>query len=259
MPWSLNDETQFFTNIYPAVKRLADRTGVSPVFILAQIMQETGWGGSVISGTNNLFNIKADSSWNGSYVTAPTIEYVNNKPINTMAKFRVYTGYDASLTDWWNFLTSNPRYQAALQPDIMANPIRFAQALQAAGFATDPNYAANIVRVGGSPIFTTTLNSLLPPNTIDSTEWQLVHNRDSATGGSNFVPNAVTQAAYDQVRQNNLQPWNNQTFSIGANGDSVTMILLSSSGAYHTGPRRVRRPRIVRLCGSEWAGRTRRR
>ena len=38
--------------------RIADQTGIDPVTILGQLGHETGWGRSVIPGTNNLGNIK---------------------------------------------------------------------------------------------------------------------------------------------------------------------------------------------------------
>lgn len=125
-------------------------TGIPAKFMLGQAALETGWGRHEIVGTDgtrshNLFNIKAGSSWKGRVVEAPTTEYVNGVPETRIEKFRAYDSYADAFRDYANLLRSNPRYQAVLAnaQDLQG----FAQGLQRAGYATDPNYAAKLTRI----------------------------------------------------------------------------------------------------------------
>ena len=58
--------------------------------------------------------------------------------------FRAYEGWEQGIEDYVNFL-SQPRYQAV--QEAWHDPHEFADALQQAGYATDPNYADKLKRV----------------------------------------------------------------------------------------------------------------
>ena len=63
--------------------------------MVAQAALETGWGKYVIkdssgSSSNNLFNIKADSRWQGAKVTTQTLEYRDGIANREQANFRRY-------------------------------------------------------------------------------------------------------------------------------------------------------------------------
>ncbi|MEJ5173763.1 glucosaminidase domain-containing protein, partial [Erwinia sp. MYb416] len=57
-------------------------------------------------------------------------------------KFRVYDSYFDALNDYVKLLSNNPRYAAVT---TASSPEQGAQALQAAGYATDPKYAQKLV------------------------------------------------------------------------------------------------------------------
>ena len=57
------------------------------------------------------------------------------------AKFRVYSSYLEALSDYVGMLTRNKRYAAVTNA---ATAEQGAQALQNAGYATDPNYARKL-------------------------------------------------------------------------------------------------------------------
>ena len=57
------------------------------------------------------------------------------------AKFRVYGSYLEALSDYVGLLSRNPRYAAVT---TAATAEQGAQALQSAGYATDPNYARKL-------------------------------------------------------------------------------------------------------------------
>jgi flagellar protein FlgJ len=61
------------------------------------------------------------------------------------ASFRAYTDYESSFRDYVSFLESNPRYREVLS--VADQPEVFAEKLQEAGYATDPNYGSKIRQI----------------------------------------------------------------------------------------------------------------
>ena len=128
----------------------AQSTGIPAKFMLGQAALETGWGKREIraaDGTqsHNLFGIKATGNWTGKTVEVATTEYVNGVAQKKMEKFRAYDSYADSFRDYASLLKNNPRYQNVVASGQDAT--RFAQGLQRAGYATDPNYAAKLGRI----------------------------------------------------------------------------------------------------------------
>lgn len=125
-------------------------TGIPARFMLGQAALESGWGKREImhadgSTSHNLFGIKATGNWTGKVVEATTTEYVNGVPQTRVEKFRAYDSYAESFRDYASLLKNNPRYR-----DVLANvgdAAGFAQGLQRAGYATDPNYATKLTRI----------------------------------------------------------------------------------------------------------------
>jgi flagellar protein FlgJ len=125
-------------------------TGIPAKFMLGQAALETGWGKHEIrmadgSSSHNLFGIKAGPGWRGKVVEAATTEYVNGVPQTRIEKFRAYDSYADSFRDYARLLARNPRYE-----NVIANAqdaASFAQGLQRAGYATDPNYATKLTRI----------------------------------------------------------------------------------------------------------------
>ena len=120
--------------------------GLPAAVAIAQSALETGWGKHPIldertgDNSHNLFGIKAGPG--DDYVESWTHEYVNGKKVRVLAKFKAYESYSDSLTDWAGFLMRNPRYKSALEN--ASDPFQFADELQRAGYATDPNYAKKL-------------------------------------------------------------------------------------------------------------------
>ena len=132
-----------------AARAEQDRSGIPAAFMVAQAAHESGWGQREIRHTDgtpshNLFGIKAGGSWTGKVAEVATTEYVDGQPRKVMAKFRAYDSYEASFRDYARLIKDSPRYQ-----QVMANtatPEGFANALQRAGYATDPAYADKLTR-----------------------------------------------------------------------------------------------------------------
>jgi flagellar protein FlgJ len=125
-------------------------TGVPAKFMLGQAALESGWGKRMIknadgTSSHNLFGIKAGPGWKGKVATAVTTEYVNGRPQTRVEKFRAYDTPADAFKDYARLLTNNPRYEKVLANGHDA--AAFAQGLQRAGYATDPNYAAKLTRI----------------------------------------------------------------------------------------------------------------
>ncbi|MDY6798318.1 MAG: flagellar assembly peptidoglycan hydrolase FlgJ [Pseudomonadota bacterium] len=150
LPRRFESPAQFVSSLMPVARQIAGESGVSPRLLVAQAALETGWGRHMIEGdggqpSHNLFGIKADHRWQGDSVNIATTEYREGIPMSERAAFRAYPDYRSSFRDYVDFLESNPRYRAALES--ADNPDQFAEQLQKAGYATDPDYAAKIRRI----------------------------------------------------------------------------------------------------------------
>lgn len=132
-----------------AAQRVAQESGIPAAYMLGQAGHETGWGRSEIRGAGgvnsfNLFGIKAGPSWGGKVAEITTTEYEGGVAKKVRAKFRAYDSYEESFRDYARLITQNPRYAQAMRST--ASHKDYAQALQKAGYATDPQYAAKLHR-----------------------------------------------------------------------------------------------------------------
>ena len=151
LPDRFESPKEFVEQLLPLAESMAPELGVDPRVLIAQAALETGWGKHITrapdsqTSSYNLFNIKAGSLWQGETVGVSTLEYVDGIPQRERAQFRAYAGYEESFADYVEFLKTSSRYQQALEQ--ADNPIRYLQELQAAGYATDPEYADKISRI----------------------------------------------------------------------------------------------------------------
>lgn len=151
----------FVATVLPHAERVAAGLGVDPALLVAQSALETGWGKGMAMGEGgkvlpahaantgqHYFGIKADSRWQGPVVHAQTLEYVAGLPERQRASFRAYHSPAEAFADYAQFIQSSPRYAEALKN--AADPQRYAEGLQQAGYATDPAYANKLMRVFNS-------------------------------------------------------------------------------------------------------------
>lgn len=161
--WTFESPGEFIQKLMPAAKQAAQKLGLEPLALLAQAALETGWGQRTFKtaeGNNsfNFFGIKAHNSWQGNVAVVDTLEYRQGVAQKEKAKFRAYESPEQSLGDYVDFIKSNPRYQQAVA--MADNPKAYFQQLQAAGYATDPNYAQKILSVFNSETFKQARNLL---------------------------------------------------------------------------------------------------
>ncbi len=133
--------------------KASNATGIPARFMLGQAALESGWGKHEIRAADgsqsfNLFGIKAGSNWSGSSVEVMTTEYIGGVPRKMLQKFRAYGSYAEAFQDYANLMQGNRRYATVLKQN---DSVGFAQGLQRAGYATDPQYADKLIRILESP------------------------------------------------------------------------------------------------------------
>ena len=164
-PLDCSSPEAFVRSLWPHAQKTAAELGVPAKALIAQAALETGWGRRLVGAgrslnSNNLFGIKAGAHWIGQKVSAATHEFVDGVRVAQRAAFRAYGSAAESFADYAHLL-GNPRYAAARGTGDDSH--RFAQALQQAGYATDPSYAAKISAIANGPTLQRALASLSTP------------------------------------------------------------------------------------------------
>jgi peptidoglycan hydrolase FlgJ len=142
-------KNQFLASIKPWAEETGQKLGVSPDVVAAHAALESGWGQQPLrkggADTNNLFGIKAGGNWQGAVAAATTTEYEQGAMVKKTERFRSYPDAASAFRDYADMLSSNPRYQAALNTGNDARA--FATGLARGGYATDPAYADKLSKL----------------------------------------------------------------------------------------------------------------
>ncbi|HAZ1198764.1 TPA: glycoside hydrolase family 73 protein [Enterococcus faecium] len=139
---------QFIERLVPHAQELQDGYGVLPSIILGQAILESNWGKSTLASKyNNLFGIKAYGDQ--KKVSLETKEFVNEEWITIQGDFKVYDSWEQSMDDHTQLFVQGVDWNPALYEKVntATNYQEAAQALQDAGYATDPGYAQKIIQV----------------------------------------------------------------------------------------------------------------
>lgn len=161
--WLPQDAQEFVKQLAPYAQQAAEKLGVSVRAVLAQAALETQWGKHMPSHSNgdtsnNLFGMKAGSSWDGQKVSVPTLEFEDGVAVHRRAQFRSYDNPGQSFNDYAQLIADNPRYAKALGHG--EDVVGFARGLVSGGYATDPSYAQKIVAIANSPAMKEALAAL---------------------------------------------------------------------------------------------------
>lgn len=146
----------FVQGIWAAAKKAASVIGTPASVLVAQAALETDWGKKALN--HNLFNIKADPQWKKATTSVATLENKNGVLVKEKSNFRAYASIEDSIDDYADFLTSNQRYKHALTE--ARDPAMYMNALQSAGYATDPHYAEKVMKLHESSHFKSLLIGL---------------------------------------------------------------------------------------------------
>jgi len=153
-PLHAQDYASFLEQAIPLARQSQRETGVPASVTLAQAMWETGRGVSPIGAAKNYFGIKAAVAADGSvnigpiadgWVWAWTKEWNGARYLDKRERFRKYRSMEDSFRDHGLLLATLPRYAQAMR--VIDDPREFARVIAAAGYATSPTYAADLIRV----------------------------------------------------------------------------------------------------------------
>ncbi|WP_078411966.1 glucosaminidase domain-containing protein [Priestia abyssalis] len=127
-------------------QKLQKENGIPASIILGQILLESSGRYNGLSGlayeAKNLFGVKGTGT--AGSVHMDTTEYVDGQKIVTKAQFAKYNTYYDSMAAHTNLLL-RPRYQKHLKNAKTIGD--YAHGIHDAGYATDPNYAAKLMKV----------------------------------------------------------------------------------------------------------------
>lgn len=145
-----NVQQDFVQRMLPHAAIASRETGLPAHQMIGQAALESGWGHRTIrmadgTDSHNLFGIKAGANWTGKVAEVKTTEYHNGVASKPTEKFRAYDSYADAFRDYASQLSGNKRYADVIKQG--GNAHGFAQALQDAGYATDPKYAEKLVKV----------------------------------------------------------------------------------------------------------------
>ncbi|MBA1335274.1 MAG: Flagellar protein FlgJ [peptidoglycan hydrolase] [Firmicutes bacterium] len=136
------ERSAFIEQILPGAQEGYRKYRILPSLTLAQAILESDWGTRMAD--NNVFGIKATSSWKGDTVEAWTNEYIDGKMQRVKAVFRAYGSIAESIADHIELVGKAARYQAVRETDNYKDA---AQAIAKAGYATDPMYAEKLIAI----------------------------------------------------------------------------------------------------------------
>lgn len=141
-------KSEFVKRVFDAAQQEALISGVPAAITTAQAVLETGYGKSVPIDlytkkySYNLFGIKGIGT--AGSVQVYTHEVINGKRIKIIDKFQAYHSFSESITGRTKFLKQNKRYKFLFDTK---DPQKWAEGLQKAGYATDPNYAKILISI----------------------------------------------------------------------------------------------------------------
>lgn len=138
---------EFVSRIAPYAVADMQRSHIAASLTIAQAALESGWGNSGLTvKANNLFGIKGSGP--AGSIAIRTTEYLNGKAVQVTAAFRAYHDWGESVADHSAILTGGVSWNRSLYSRVIGvNGQTAAREIAAAGYATDPDYSAKLIRI----------------------------------------------------------------------------------------------------------------
>jgi flagellum-specific peptidoglycan hydrolase FlgJ len=131
----------FISLVAPGAIAAQQRYGIPAAVTIAQAIDESGWGRSVLAtADHNLFGIKGAGPAGRDML--PTREHESGVWVTRTAPFRVYHNIAESIEDHGRLLATDPAYRPAMAS--RGRPDAFATALTGV-YATDPGYGSSLI------------------------------------------------------------------------------------------------------------------
>ncbi|EUJ45222.1 glucosaminidase domain-containing protein [Listeria riparia] len=144
----VDPQQEFINLLADHAQQIQDQKGILTSITLAQAILESNWGESKLATEGrNLFGIKGE--YQKDSVTMPTQEFENNEWITIDAAFRKYPTWFESLDDHAALFLKGTSWDKTKYKDVIkAKDYKTAaNALQKAGYATDPGYAEKLIEL----------------------------------------------------------------------------------------------------------------
>lgn len=138
----MSTQQAFIDKVAPHAMTAQRDHGILSSLTIAQAILESGWGKSSIG--NNIFGIKANTSWKGKTKVVSTREYINGQWITVQAKFRDYDSIEDSIKDHTSLFVRLPRYHNLLGETDYE---RACYLVYKDGYATDPDYPSKLTNI----------------------------------------------------------------------------------------------------------------
>jgi flagellum-specific peptidoglycan hydrolase FlgJ len=166
---------EFQKKLFPIAEEILKKFSIHPIITVVQSAHESNWGNSKLTElANNLFGYTASEKWllsgepilhmsTTEYSTYPPeklhywnragdiidkVPYHGGSKLTVSVPFRKYETWDKSVLDWATNIATQSRYMEAYKCAKEGNLELYAQAIQKAGYATDPNYAQQLSIIG---------------------------------------------------------------------------------------------------------------
>lgn len=170
---NLSNVQRFVAKFAEAAVGAEREHGLPAEAMLAQAALETGWGDHILKGkdkatgktvsSNNLFNIKKGSSWQGPVVVKRVHEYdTNGKKYYTMDPFRRYESYQESFEDYCRLIRFLKCYTPAVRAAAKGDVEGYLKALTGV-YATDPSYDKKCLKIVSKYFDVTVVTNPDPP------------------------------------------------------------------------------------------------
>lgn len=127
-------------------RKRAGKKWILPSVCIAQAALESAFGTSALmTYAHAYFGIKANKNWKGKVFSAKTKECYDGKNlVNITDYFRAYNSLEESIADYYDLLTTVPRYSKACNNTSALNTIT---EIKKAGYATAPNYVDAVMDI----------------------------------------------------------------------------------------------------------------
>jgi|GEM_PF-2526633 len=141
-------KSEFVRQVFESAKKEEAMSKVPAAVTTAQAILETGYGKSVPTDlytkkySYNLFGIKGIGP--AGSVSIYTHEVIKHERIKIIDKFKAYHSFSESITGRTQFLKDNSIYKSLFKT---TDAEEWAEGLQEAGYATDPNYAKLLISI----------------------------------------------------------------------------------------------------------------
>lgn len=171
--------------------KIADALNTRPELILSQFAKETDWGNSVIDGTNNLGNIKANKGWTGKTIKA------YDKIEKSRDAYKVYKSPEDFADDYIKLIGKTDRYKGVIGSQTAED---FYSNLKKSGYATDKNYVQDGIETAKSVMMRLDMNKakIIPPT-------PKIEKTDSSQNLINTNTKTIMQRAKTNVPVLNMQ------------------------------------------------------